>query len=410
MVWFAARCGINLILMFAGVLAALSVAAAPHATAAENAFAPVAKEEQQRRIIERIDEAQSRDGPFSPELIEPLTELFDLNREGGDPELAAAARERALQVVRANTGLFSLDQIPLLRHSLATEDSRGNVARIEGLERELWNLARRNPGDLRTVPVLRELGDRRLALRKRLLAGELPDPIRIGGDLDERDPAFGSRSARAHVMTAEAWAFYAEAIRRLRRHEDYTSDELRELEMALVRISYLYNKDYAAGRSSLLRQVSYDVARDEPLVTRVNSLIRVADWDLTFNQNGTALETYDQVYTLLRDKRAPTEAIDAIFSPKVPVVLPTFLPNPIDTEEAGSAGYIDVAFEIHKYGSARDVAVLHATPNVTATDKDALTSVIYRSRFRPRIVDGEFGHRSRVVLRYYLHAGHANSD
>ncbi len=410
MVWFAARCGINPIPMFAGVLAALTVAAAPHATAAEDALAPVPKDEQQRRIIERIDEAQSRDGPFSPELIEPFTELFDLNRESGDPELAAAARERALQLVRVNAGLFSLDQIPLLLGSLATEDSRGNVARVEGLERELWNLARRNPDDLRTVPVLRELGDRRLALRKRLLAGELPDPIRIGGDFEDRDPAFGSRSARAHVMTAEAWAYYAEAIRRLRRHGDYTSDELRDLEMGLVHISYGYNRDYTAGRSSLLRQVSYDVARDEPLVTRVNSFIRVADWDLTFNQNGTALETYDQVYALLRDERAPTEAIDAIFSPKIPVVLPTFLPNPIATEETGSTGYIDVAFEIHKYGSARDVVVLGATPNATAADKDALTSVIYRSRFRPRIIDGGFGHRSPVVLRYYLHAGHANGD
>ncbi len=407
MAWFAARGGINPIPLFAGALAALGIAGAPHANAAEDVLAPVAKDEQQRRLLERINEAQSRDGTFSPELIEPFTELFDLYRQSGDQELATAARERALQLVRVSTGLFSLDQTPLLRESLGTEDARGNAARVEGLERELWNLARRNPDDLRTVPVLRELGDRRLALRKRLLAGQLPDPVRIGGGLDDRDPAFGSRSARAHVMAVEAWAYYAEAIRRLRHQEKYESEDLSELEMALVRISYLYNKNYDAGRGSLVRQVSYEVARDRPLLTRVNALIRVADWDLLFNQNGTALETYDQVYALLRDKGIPKEDIDAIFSPKVPVVLPAFLPNPIDTDEAGATGYIDVAFEIHKYGSSRDVTVLNATPNATAADKNALTSVIYMSRFRPRVRDGEFGHRSPVVLRYYLHVAAA---
>src|SRR5512143_1684788 len=102
MVSFAARRGIDQMLARASIVLALSMAVVPCAAGAEGVFEPIAKDDQQRRIIERIDETQSRDGPFSSELIEPFTELLDLSRKSGDPELAAAARERALQLVRVN--------------------------------------------------------------------------------------------------------------------------------------------------------------------------------------------------------------------------------------------------------------------------------------------------------------------
>jgi hypothetical protein len=95
-------------------------------------------------------------------------------------------------------------------------------------------------------------------------------------------------------------------------------------------------------------------------------------------------------------------SIDELFAPKTPVVLPTFVPNPLATDRTqASTGHIDVAFEITDYGKARRVQILDAT-NATDGDKARLAQLIQRSRFRPRLTDGEFARASPVVLRYYL--------
>jgi len=84
-------------------------------------------------------------------------------------------------------------------------------------------------------------------------------------------------------------------------------------------------------------------------------------------------------------------------------VLPTFVPNPLASDATdASARYIDVAFEISRYGESRQIEILETTMNATDADKTRLVQLIQRSRFRPRVIDGEFARSSPVVLRYYL--------
>jgi hypothetical protein len=80
--------------------------------------------------------------------------------------------------------------------------------------------------------------------------------------------------------------------------------------------------------------------------------------------------------------------------------LPTFLPNPLATAE--SARYIDVGFEVTRFGEGRRVEILGASPNVPDSVKDELASLIKGSRFRPRVTDGELRRESPVAVRYYL--------
>ena len=95
-------------------------------------------------------------------------------------------------------------------------------------------------------------------------------------------------------------------------------------------------------------------------------------------------------------------AIDALFSPPLPLVLPTFEPNPLvaGTSEA-STGYIDVTFTISELGEPRRVRIVGATSHATEAAKEDLAALIKGSRFRPRLVDGEF-RASPVRVRYYL--------
>jgi hypothetical protein len=144
--------------------------------------------------------------------------------------------------------------------------------------------------------------------------------------------------------------------------------------------------------------LAYEIATAAPFEKQVEAFIRLADWD----EGERALEQYERALRVLQDAGAQT-LIGELFAPKTPVVLPTFLPNPLATAQSEAAvGYIDVAFEISDYGQSRRVKILDTTTNATDAGKKRLVELIQNSRFRPRLTDGEFARASPVVLRYYL--------
>ena len=332
----------------------------------------VVNEEAQQRIFDAIDAAESGGGgPRSAELVRPFTELAMLYVEAGDHDLALAAIGEALHVVRVNFGLYSLEQAPLLRLSARIEEERGNAAAAWSLEREVFALARRNPNDLDTLPILRELADRH------------------GG-------FFGMQ-------------YRSEAINVLLRNELYTSEELRTLEMELVRDSLPYGpsrtlvrgRAYEIGRDSLRRLAAYTNVNAEPLLARVEALVAIADWDLLFKEKGTAIEIYEEAYALLKLNGVEQSAIDRIFAPMVPVALPAFRRNPLSSEPT-SPGYIEVGFEISKYGVASAVEVLDSSTTSNEAVERRFVDWVRDSRFRPRVVGDEIARSGPVVARYYV--------
>ena len=421
-------------------VAALLLAAtvSPCIVRAQSAFEPVAGDEQQRQIIEQIAEEQAQNGPHSAALLGPLTALALIYEESEAYGLASAALDRALQVIRVNDGVHSLDQAPLLRQRIRHEEVRGDFARAWHLEQELLILAKRHPDDLRTVPIFREIADKRMDLLERYLAGELPPQLFLGCYYDATSQALdkecdsGSRRGAARAMLADAQTNYEEAIAVMLRHGLYSSDELRELEMELIRSSDLVRDRkersgedlarvgsqknrtgtriaatplnyYYVGRESLGRLVSYEFKAAAPSMSRIDAIIRLADWDMLYSGHALAQEGYEYAYAAMRELGAAQASLEEIFSPKVPVVLPTFLPNPLATVETETTrGFIDVAFEITKYGTSREVAILDATTNATDDDKDRLITLVRRSQFRPRVTDGQLAQTSPVVVRYYL--------
>jgi hypothetical protein len=391
-------------LEIAARLLVLAAVAAPYAVFSQRELDPGASDEQ-RQIVEQILGAQAQGGPFSAESIDPLRELALVYEERGDHALASAVIEQARQLVRANYGLHSLDQAPLLRQRIHNEEVRGNFPTAWDLEQDLLTLIRRHPDDLRTIPIWREIGDRRMQLLDRYLAGERPPQIMLGcyRGQDIGSCHAGSREVAAQAILSEAYRSYGGAIRVFLRHEIYASDELRELEMELIRSSYEFGH-YDVGRQSLRRLISYDVANSEPWLSRLNALIQMADWDLLFSpQKGVVLDTYLAAYEQLVRKGIEPQAIEQLFSPRIPVVLPTFLPSPLVSDETeSSTGYIDVEFDLTKYGRSRRIEILDTTTNANDVAENELVRLIVLSRFRPRVTAGRLDHATPIVVRYYV--------
>jgi hypothetical protein len=441
--------------------------------------------EQQRQILTRIEAIELEQGPYSPALRAELASLIVLYRENEDDVLALVAIERALQVERANSGLYSLDQVPLLKQQLEAEEALGNDAAVWDLEQELLKLARRHPDDPQTVPVLRYVADRQSEVLERVVgSNEIPPQVILGCYYDlwstgEHCPRAGSRTTVVQGMLADADRSYADAIRVLLRNEAYASQELRELELTLVRDAQLVHDEYERegnrgitgtrtknevpvplapwspaahnvepwrsrlepiieladwelpydsagtpaghfldpgeprdarfrapyyrGRQSLRRLYAYSVASSSSTPARASALVAIADWDLLYSNNGLAVEGYTLAHGMLEQAATEQASIAELFAPSLPVVLPSFEPNPLARDEARLAtGHIDVAFEVNKFGRARAIEI-RAVENAGAAERAELVSLLKSNRFRPRLSDGRFADAAPVVVRYHLY-------
>jgi tetratricopeptide (TPR) repeat protein len=193
------------------------------------------------QLVEQIVEAQVVGGAYAKELIDPLTALSFLYAENGNHSLAVAVSEQALQVIRANYGLRTLEQAPLIRQRIRSEEARGNHEEAWRLEQALLDLGRRNLDDVRAAPILHELGDKRLDLLARYVRGERPPQLFFGcyyrpfqarqGPVQEPGSCTSGQKHIAEMsLLLEAQSYYADAINTLRRNELWGSDELHELE------------------------------------------------------------------------------------------------------------------------------------------------------------------------------------
>jgi len=375
-----------------------------------------------RGVPEQIEEIQSSQGINSPDLVVPLTSMGLIFREQGDVDLAIAAFERARHLVRVNYGLSSFKEAPLLRQLVQIEEARGNFAAAWDLEQELIGFIRRSPGPRPgAAQMLREIADKRVDVLERYSAGTLPPQIVLGCYYAEPDNLEygrrGNKDCRAGNsyrvklnLLDEALSYYYDVIDMIRFSEGQSSDELPGLEMSVLRAMYAARNDYDTeyrGRALLFLVDERHVKYSAPLPVQMNALVQMADWDLLFaggrEKNAAALQAYEALYDQLKQNGLEQRFIDSIFSPSVPVVLPTFAPDRlVSTETSASSGYVDVAFDITKYGEAKAIEILDTTTNLAGDAAVRVTDLIKRSRFRPRMADGVFEDRSRVVVRYYI--------
>jgi hypothetical protein len=158
-----------------------------------------------------------------------------------------------------------------------------------------------------------------------------------------------------------------------------------------------------------MRLVVYEIRSGAPAAARATAFAELADWHLWYAQNDNrpfneidelAFELYARAFAELGQSDDARESMVRIFSPELPVMLPTHAPNPLASTE--SSRYIEVAFAITKNGTAERIEILAGGDDATrAEEREVIRSLKYGS-FRPRAVDGELADSAPVVLRYYL--------
>lgn len=263
----------------------------------------------EQALLDQIQEILSRDGPYSRELLAPLTNLGLLYREEDDFSFALATLERAVQVVRINNGLHTLEQVPLVRQLVRIEEERGNHPGAWDREQKLLALLRRHPDDLRIVPVLREIAGKQMAVLGAVLAGKRPPEVILGCFYKEspmRDDGSchaGSKKTVVQGMLAEAQRNYADAIGVMLRQGLFGSDELRALELEVLRgVDLLRSRYYQGGfvRPVPMVPASIGSRSVEPWRSRMAPVAELAAWDFPYSSASHLLESDDSSHAVTR--------------------------------------------------------------------------------------------------------------
>jgi hypothetical protein len=279
-------------------------------------------------------------------------------------------------------------------------------------------------------------------------------------DTDDRC-RFGKRDAARLKLREEILMYYADAIEAILIDGDYTSRELRALERQALRVGFsapylvlpsignatlgetlfvgvesrcsnvtldellalplldscleavVREKGHVIANVgswvSLVRLIAYEIRTGASEADRANALVELADWHLLSapgdrrhleTSTDTALALYERAYAeLQRDDaaRAP------MFSPEIPVTLPTYEPNPFVSAATGaSSRYIDVAFDITKHGIGEHIEIRDKSSGATRAEERDLIRLIESTSFRPRVVDDVLADSAPVVVRYAL--------
>jgi tetratricopeptide (TPR) repeat protein len=343
-----------------------------------------------------IEREQSRNGPRSRGLIELYMSLGLAQQEHGEQESAVEAFRHALDVKRANDGLYNLEQAPMIVRMQASESARGNLDAAAELETALLRLAQANPLDARSGEIWHHHGDLQMAAYERYLAGERSVPtvtLHFGGPMGaDAGLTFGSFAG----PLALARSSYSAAIRNILGRGDIASEELVELEHDLIRSYYLEAESIRAGErygdldgllalgeQSYQRLLGYAGRNGATPFELASTLVEIADWRLVFAHNGEAVELYDKAYRMLADARVPEAAIRELFPTDRPALLPAFRASPFESGDAPAQGsYVDLAFELSKYGVTKRIRVTGGSGAGDRVEKDAV-SIVARNRFRP---------------------------
>lgn len=424
----------------------LPAAIAPQLTRAERQ----AIEADIERYLAIVGESEATAGPYSDQLREDLFSAGRLYQQLDDHENALRMFERTLAVSRINHGLEGLDQVPIMEAMAQSYLAQQETGSADAMMDASLNLQQKVYGErsIELVPALLQLGDwntEAFMERSSILVNIprmnvqnfLTDPRNyIQPQVDIRNtPLFKLYQARSNYLNAlrnliDARAFDHPALLPLERElltnfflHMHQENILYEPDFYLTRkktkttsrlnqnaIEMMTSENYDLGREAHKRSLSY--LFNNPAVNGAdlaNAMLEEADWDLLFQRKTVAYDKYVALLEFFAQNPEKMEAARAALYPEIPVVLPTYLPPPNSREKLGIGpdaavnffGYMDVSFELNKYGKARRIKMLGKTGEITRNMEIRLNQYLRKVQFRPQLGSDDVV-TDPIRLRYFI--------
>lgn len=274
---------------------------------------PLAAEQNAADHLPRLEEQlQARElaaGPYAPTLAEPLIDLGSLYRRAGDLDKSRQVYQRALHVVRINQGLYSDQQLPLLRQLLAVDRQRGDWQSLD--QRYDYYLRASSMTDADDhAPLLEYLRWQRQALRLEVDAREDERLLRLlslngellerGGNLDAARywPLLESQLHNLYLL--QAWQAPVVLQQEMGLRRSAFAQPAMELSAREQRLVNLQRVAVSEGVALLEQFLSRGDLEDVELTARVR--LALADWEQWNGRQHSALARYSSLIAWLQSR------------------------------------------------------------------------------------------------------------
>lgn len=400
---------------------------------------------------ERIKDLELDGGAYEPALTQEMMSVGSLYQQQGDHLAALEYLDQALHINRVNLGLFNLDQEEIIDQKIASHVALGDLRAADLQQEYLMYIKRKAYGStsVELLPALAEYAEWNIFAFDSRLAMDPTLSYAADSNIYQEDTvnnSIGEDDLRT-VRLMNAQNIYRTILNIILNNYGLQDPRLLEIEKKLALTNYFFatNLDvmsdvYSGKNSSLALNSSqgfYEMSRvssnsmgyrhgREALERRLEYMLKMegvsdleiararidlGDWLLLFKKRSAALTLYQEAYDALSaSEEISRDEIDALFSPVLPVTIPTFIDYRYSRKALGVPGdipleyqgWIDLSFRINRYGKPQNVEILGQSENTTEPISTRLLRQIRNSTsYRPRIAEGTLVEMDNIEARYY---------
>lgn len=343
-----------------------------------------------QRYQDSISEIESRGGAFAAGIDEQLLGLGQFLQRRGRHQEAVEIFKRGVHIARINGGLYSNAQIPLLRAEIRSLRALQDYDAVDDRQRYLYRVERRSigeggafanalmrQGDWQRDAFLLEIDDPDAAPQRLII---MWDVYRLA--LNRLIEMHGSQAPEL-VPALEGMLTSQYMIAGYRGYENaHTTVDSQ-------RLSVYTKQAYERGKGVLraLMEVHATNNGDDP-VQRSRDLLRLGDWSWWFTSRRDAEQAYQEAWAVAMSADETGDLAHQLFAE--PVALPAVKDLDNLPEPGGDPNDdLVVEFTVSETGRVEDFERLKEPDVEFDVAMSRLLRRIQRTRFRPRMVDGE---------------------
>ena len=353
---------------------------------------------------ERLLELEQEQGPYAAALAEPLMDMGRFLQEAGDAEQAGQLYQRALHVLRINEGLYSDNQMPLLRNLFAVHRSLGDWQALDARYEYFFRLAATS-GQMDVESAVAYFRWQREALRRQLDSSDHRRLLRLyeaneqllaaadpGQDAAGYWQLLDSQLRNLYLVQALATPRRVSTTRGFTSAAPFRGEPMQEMDVHEQRLVNVQRTAVARGSELLVDFIDSPALGDAGL--RAQALLALADWHQWNGLRGRAGEDYRQVVSFLQTTRQEGRLQEWFGSP---VELPD---NGAFSRDPGAGGVrVSARFAVTAEGRPQDIETVAAEES-----EKGFAMRLYRSllatRFRPRFEAGTAVATAEVERNY----------
>ena len=320
-------------------------------------------------FLTSVDLYREIGGAATPDAILPLVGLGVSYHGLGDYPQALTVFEEARSINRRHFGLLNEDLITILDHM---SNSLIRMERYEDAERQ----------KLAGVDIMARMHG--------------SDSIAMLAPIYKH-----ARWLRGSSRFDEARTYYVRALKIIRTVNGPKSELLAKPLREMANSYRAQRLPVGAGINALRRALRILRSQNEPdKLQLAETLINIGDWHTAFSKVGTTGNEYREAWSLLTELEDGITLKRRWFHDSSDVLKTN--PSTRDLADPGelgaTQGYVLVTFDVTPTGRATNVSVLESEPSGFKDEATVLS--IQRSRFRPRMLDGEPINAKGVTRKY----------